>query len=105
MTSTADADWSVIENPEVIELIHKAARKVGVDYASVCEEDDARQEAFILCAGRAERIRDQLANGQRGHVYHELHCDLVDLYKRQADKAHQTIHIERLLELDGEDDE
>lgn len=91
-------DWSVLALPEVDDIAQQAAIKVATGYAHAIEYDDAYQEALILLAGRADRVRAQVDVGHLGLVQHELDCDLVNQVETEARHRSTHMSLERLRE-------
>jgi hypothetical protein len=91
-------DWSVLEIEGVLGVVETAALKVTERYGLTLEYDDAYQEGVILLAGRADRVRRQMENGDSGLVHHELYRDLTDLIETEAKHRSKHLSRERLIE-------
>lgn len=90
-------DWGILEVPGVTEVAEAAARKVSEMYGLTFEYDDAFQEAVILLAGRADRVREQMETDNSGLVHHELYRDLMDLIETEAKHRSGHVSYERAL--------
>jgi DNA-directed RNA polymerase specialized sigma24 family protein len=80
---TADGqDWSVFDDPEVLQVVRKVAAKAAYRYGFV-EAEDIVQEASLMVASRADLI-EAVETGELGLLHHRLWCDVVDSLKGAA---------------------
>ncbi|KPC89328.1 hypothetical protein ADL35_02515 [Streptomyces sp. NRRL WC-3753] len=89
----AYADWSVLQDPEVVKVVERAARHMADKYASsvTIEQEDARQEGLILVATHP-RLRECLHNPDVGLGV--LHHRLVQLLttRVRTEAKHRSGH-------------
>lgn len=90
-------DWTVL-TPEVMDRALKAAATVAREYDGVMERDDLLQEAYILCATNAARVKDYVAQDEYGHLYRWLWSRLTDLIRPAANRSNRTVAIDRLAD-------
>lgn len=99
------ADWSLLQEPGVMEAAERAARKVARLHRTF-EVDDLLQETYILLAERTETYRSAIERdsaGGLGLMTHELSRDLGDRIKRESGRRARTESYEAHLEsLDDE---
>ncbi|MEU5433796.1 hypothetical protein AB0G73_10505 [Streptomyces sp. NPDC020719] len=102
---TETADWSVLDDPEVVRVAGRAARAVTLAYGDrlTIEYDDAYQEALLRLATRPELVRECIADSTLGYgvLHRRLVLDLTDKVKTEA--RHRTRHLsyEALLAAAG----
>ncbi|MEU7400112.1 hypothetical protein [Streptomyces sp. NPDC044948] len=85
----AYADWAVITEPGVDEVVRAVARSFGRDYGLTLEQEDAYQEAQIILATRWRQARAALAQGH-GMLHRWLHQRLRDTFLTEA--THRAGH-------------
>lgn len=83
-------DWSVLDEEGIIDVCRRASYKMARQYGLTIEQEDAEQEAYLILARNAERVRKQLKDYGLGVVYHELICDLMNSVQTQA--KHRAKH-------------
>lgn len=59
----AAADWSILDDEEVLGIAQRAARKASEEYGLTLEYEDAYQEAQLLLATRPNKARAALNVG------------------------------------------
>ncbi|GGN40031.1 hypothetical protein FHR83_007136 [Actinoplanes campanulatus] len=92
------ADWSVIGLPGVSQRITWAANHVGNAYSSITSVDDQRQEAYLLLATNADRVRSYVGLGELEHLFVWLRSRLIDKVRVEANRINQHVSMERLRE-------
>lgn len=94
------ADWTVIDRHEVGEVIAQAVGVVARRYDGLIEADDLKQEAEILCALNAARVRTYLdTEGQgMGYLYTWIRCRLTDKCRQEAARARRLVPLSGLEE-------
>ncbi|MEU4155666.1 hypothetical protein [Actinoplanes sp. NPDC026670] len=92
-------DWSVI-TPLVEEKARQAAAHCAEQYGkqTLLDRDDLFQEALILCAGNAERVRGYLSAGEVNHLYVWLRGKIQDKARTEYQRASRSISYEVAVE-------
>ncbi|MEU9791103.1 hypothetical protein AB0E27_10760 [Streptomyces sparsogenes] len=79
----ATVDWSLTYDPEVLRIAQRAARKVGEQYGSTLEAEDAYQEALMVIATRPSAARSSYEKGS-GALYRWIGQRLRDAHLTDA---------------------
>lgn len=93
------ADWTVLEIEGVEDVARRAAKRVARDFSDTTTVEDATQDALILLATTSslrQTARDT-AKGL-GMLYHELHMDLINRYRTEAQRRTRLVSLESVLE-------
>lgn len=64
-----EADWSFMDNPEVVKCAAHAAHAVARKYEGVVEEEDLQQDALLYLAVSPGMIAAHLADPDKGINY------------------------------------
>ena len=64
-----EADWSFMDNPDVVRTASHAAHAIARKYEGVVEEEDLQQEALLYLAVRPDMIAAHLADSDKGTNY------------------------------------
>ncbi|WP_394615859.1 hypothetical protein JNUCC0626_40005 [Lentzea sp. JNUCC 0626] len=92
-----ELDWTLLDEPAVRRAIGAAVSSAGRSFEGITELDDLRQEAAILVASNATKVRGYLEDTTNpGYLSKWLWSRLVDLMRPHARKANSTIPIQRL---------
>lgn len=90
------ADWTLLDDRFVLDVVEKQSRKVAEQYQGVVEVDDLRQEAYIAIATHPRQFRAYLESGDFGLFAHALWCDLTNVAERQGRYLRRTVPIDPL---------
>jgi hypothetical protein len=100
------ADWSVLDDPEVVKVAERAAYRLGQEYADTgtIEYDDAFQEAVLILATKPHLVRDCLSDQTLGYgvLHKRLHQHLVKVVRGDAKRRTRQTSFEANLEALGE---
>lgn len=88
--------WEILDEPDVLDICHKAAHKVAEHYKGVIEWDDLVQEAYIVIATKAV-YRRFLDDRAMGGFYIALWADLMDAAEHEFIGYHK--HVDSIEEL------
>ncbi|MFE4451390.1 hypothetical protein [Streptomyces sp. NPDC056796] len=98
----AYADWSVLDDAEVVKVAERAARKLARDYedTGTIELPDALQEALILLATNGRMVRDCLADPGLGYgvLHTRLHQMLVKVVRTDAKHRSGQLSYEAVVD-------
>lgn len=99
-TASANADWSVLRLPGVMEALGRAARHVASRYDSA-EVDDLLQEAVIIAASRADWVREQVEAGYLKRLTLDIGHDLENPLTTERRRGGTS--LDAMLEASAED--
>ncbi|MFC9736647.1 hypothetical protein ACFVKC_01860 [Streptomyces noursei] len=88
---TAEADWTILADPQVESVAQAVARGFARDYGLTLEYEDAYQEAVMVIAERAVQVRRILADAGPGLLHRWLTQRLRDRWLTEA--KHRAAHV------------
>ncbi|MEU0739285.1 hypothetical protein [Streptomyces sp. NPDC006134] len=91
-------DWTVLDEPQVQQVINVVAGKFGMDYGLALEAADARQEATLIVAEKAAEARELLAKG--AGLLHRWLCQQLR-NRWLTELRHQSRHLSYEVALNG----
>jgi hypothetical protein len=90
-------DWSLSRNEAVLAARDVAVNRLVRDFGHLVEADDLHQEAAIIIAASAAKVRDYLADTENpGHLTRWIWSRLRDQLRPQVRKANQTVSLTRV---------
>lgn len=95
-TLASEADWSVLDNPDVIEAVAAAARIIAAKYKDrqvnmLAEYDDLYQDGFILAA-----TKPRLRGLDPALLQFRLTQELNGLVKYRAEHSNNIVYASTL---------
>lgn len=97
-------DWTVIDLPGVRSKARLAANSVASSTGaqSLMGADDLFQEALILCATNADKVRGYVAPGELGHLYTWLKNRVMNTVRTEVARSSRSISYEVARESWGQ---
>lgn len=92
-------DWTVLDEPGVAGIASRAAEYIAGQYKTAAiDADDLFQEASLILASKASRVRMHLANEAEGLIAKELQRDLIDKIRPESERGKRNYSRDRLIE-------
>ena len=93
-----EADWSFMDNPDVVRSVSHAAHAIARKYEGVVEEEDLSQEALLYLAVSPDMIAAHLADPDKGinYVDWDLRSYLDHMVTPEVRRSNRTVSSESL---------
>lgn len=89
-------DWTILDEPGVMDTCLKQATKVAARFKGVTETDDLLQEAYITVAAHAREARSYLDGGRPGLLANMVWADLMDIARAEGRRKTREVSWEVL---------